>query len=248
MDRLLDLNLGGNKFDGLQTAWNFKPTKCVVGGSFCVNVTVPAVCGLSVCAAPTQTATPTPQSSVESSSPGLSVGAIVGIVAGAAFVLAIAIFAVFMIRRRTPKQDKRTTIVTLGQEDEMAVFRGNVSDYESMSRPAFSEYASSTKLAENAPHYSQFQTDPESETDLSNLSTMRADTLPKSGKFATLDEFYEALRHAGLSEDVLGHISQVFSQQSILPVHLKKLNDRKLKDLGIVQLGVRETILFVIFS
>ncbi|KAJ3371319.1 hypothetical protein HDU91_005346 [Kappamyces sp. JEL0680] len=64
--------------------------------------------------------------------------------------------------------------------------------------------------------------------------------------YATMDEFYTALLDTGLNEDEVRIVKGIFSINIIKPFHLHRLSDKKLKDMGIAQLGLRESVLVLI--
>ena len=59
-----------------------------------------------------------------------------------------------------------------------------------------------------------------------------------------MDEFYKALiKDEKLENDEIEEIKMVFNDQRIKVHHLPRMTNEKLKEAGIVQLGLRESIL-----
>lgn len=68
-----------------------------------------------------------------------------------------------------------------------------------------------------------------------------------ASSFATMDEFYDVLKkEVYRSADVDDIIKPVFEPQQIGIRQLPRLTDAKLKEAGILQMGLREAILEVL--
>ena len=68
----------------------------------------------------------------------------------------------------------------------------------------------------------------------------------KREEFGDMDEFYEALRERGRSDAHIQIIKKKFEDQLIEASELPRLNDEKLKEIEITQMGLREAILAVL--
>ena len=64
--------------------------------------------------------------------------------------------------------------------------------------------------------------------------------------FASMEEFYEALRASGLKEGQIKKIIDVFEEQDIVPTVLLRLTDEDLEKAGLKQLGLRKAVLAVL--